>query len=93
LKILLPDSSHLQEEEADYHSRRGTSMHMLALLLYTARDGLRTGARVTPQDYGTAFEALADVTVSYRRAGHGDGDPRYRDGRRRARCRVLNLRH
>jgi len=31
LKILLPDSGHLQEEEAAYHNKRGTSKHKPAL--------------------------------------------------------------
>jgi metallo-beta-lactamase family protein len=70
LRILLPDSGHLQEEEADYHNRRGTSKHRPALPLYTARDGLRTAERVTPHGYATPFKLLPDVSVSYRRAGH-----------------------
>ena len=39
-EILLPDSGHLQEEEAAYHNRRGTSKHSPALPLYTAEQGL-----------------------------------------------------
>jgi len=35
--LLLPDSGHLQEEDARYANRRGYSKHHPALPLYTAR--------------------------------------------------------
>ena len=38
LRILLPDSAHLQEEEARYANRRGYSKHKPALPLYTVED-------------------------------------------------------
>ncbi|MCB0362316.1 MAG: MBL fold metallo-hydrolase, partial [Bdellovibrionales bacterium] len=37
-KILLPDSGHLQEEEAKYANKRGFSKHHPALPLYTIED-------------------------------------------------------
>jgi len=40
-EILLPDSGHLQEEEADYANRRGFSKHSPALPLYTQEDAER----------------------------------------------------
>jgi metallo-beta-lactamase family protein len=39
--ILLPDSGHLQEEEADYANRHGFSRHSPALPLYTRADAER----------------------------------------------------
>src|SRR3981189_1423461 len=36
-QLLLPDSGHLQEEDARYANRRGYSKHRPALPLYTAR--------------------------------------------------------
>ena len=50
-KILLPDSRHLQEEEAAYHNRRGTSTHAPALPLYTAEQGLAAAERVEGVPY------------------------------------------
>jgi metallo-beta-lactamase family protein len=38
--ILLPDSGHLQEEEARYANRHGTSKHQPALPLYTRADAV-----------------------------------------------------
>ena len=70
LRILLPDSGHLQEEEAEYHNLRGTSKHTPALPLYTARDGRAAAERVTPRGFGTAFKLLPDVSVTFARAGH-----------------------
>jgi len=40
-EVLLPDSGHLQEEEADYANRRGFSKHSPALPLYTQEDAER----------------------------------------------------
>ena len=37
-EILLPDSGHLQEEEAEYANRQGFSKHKPALPLYTKED-------------------------------------------------------
>lgn len=37
--LLLPDSGHLQEEDARYANKRGFSKHHPALPLYTERDG------------------------------------------------------
>ena len=40
-RILLPDSGHLQEKDADYASRHGFSKHKPALPLYTEADAVR----------------------------------------------------
>src|SRR5262245_44905535 len=40
-KLLLPDSGHLQEEDAGYANRRGFSKHRPALPLYTEDDAKR----------------------------------------------------
>jgi metallo-beta-lactamase family protein len=70
LKILLPDSGHLQEEEAAYHNRRGTSKHKPALPLYTSRDGAEAAGHVKGIAYEEAFELAPGVTVRFSRAGH-----------------------
>jgi len=70
LKILLPDSGHLQEEEAAYHNKRGTSKHLPALPLYTAEEGAEAAGRVTGVGYDEWFELAPGLRVSFKRAGH-----------------------
>lgn len=70
LKVLLPDSGHLQEEEAEYHNKRGSSKHKPALPLYTAEDGLEAAERVTGVDYQTPVGLFPDFKFSFKRAGH-----------------------
>ena len=69
-RILLPDSGHLQEEEAAYHNRRGTSKHTPALPLYTAEEGLRAAEAVKGVDYGKPTRLLPSIQATFRRAGH-----------------------
>ena len=70
LKILLPDSGHLQEEEAAYHNKRGTSKHKPALPLYTAEEGLKAAKRVAGIAYREPLELAGGVQISFKRAGH-----------------------
>jgi len=70
LKILLPDSGHLQEEEAAYHNKRGTSKHKPALPLYTAEEGREAAERVTGVGYGEPLRLESGIRVSFKRAGH-----------------------
>jgi metallo-beta-lactamase family protein len=68
--ILLPDSGHLQEEEAEYATRKGYSKHAPARPLYTEEDaaasldGFRDGTYEAPVDLG------GGVRASFRFAGH-----------------------
>jgi metallo-beta-lactamase family protein len=71
LKLLLPDSARLQEEEADYRNRHGLSRHEPALPLYTeedARAALKL-IQVRPNT-GEPLEVAAGVKASFRVAGH-----------------------
>ena len=57
-RILLPDSGHLQEEEAEYANRRGYSKHKPALPLYTRGrralpEAVRAPALRHPMEPGT----------------------------------------
>jgi metallo-beta-lactamase family protein len=70
LGVLLPDSAHLQEEEAERANRHGYSKHKPALPLYTAEDAQRTLGLLRSAGYGKAFSVAGDITVTYRRAGH-----------------------
>jgi metallo-beta-lactamase family protein len=69
-RIMLPDSGHLQEEEAAYHNKRGSSKHRPALPLYTADDGLRAAQQVSGAGYGRPLEPVPGIGVSFARAGH-----------------------
>jgi metallo-beta-lactamase family protein len=70
LGVLLPDSAHLQEEEAERANRHGYSRHHPALPLYTGADAQQALQRLRPAEYGRAFPVAGDIAVTYRRAGH-----------------------
>ncbi|MFN8050164.1 MAG: MBL fold metallo-hydrolase [Acidimicrobiales bacterium] len=68
--IVLPDSGHLQEEEASYANRRGFSKHHPALPLYTEEDARTALRQFRSHDYGAEFEAAPGVFVTFKPAGH-----------------------
>ena len=71
LKLLLPDSARLQEEEAEYRNRKGLTRHKPALPLYTeehARETLKL-LRTCPNT-GEPTEVAEGVRASFRIAGH-----------------------
>lgn len=57
-KVLLPDSGHLQEEEAEYANRHAFSKHKPALPLYTREDAERCLHLFSPQRFGESFEPV-----------------------------------
>jgi metallo-beta-lactamase family protein len=69
-RIMLPDSGHLQEEEAAYHNARGTSKHTPALPLYTAEEGARAAERVAGHPYRRPVQLLPGLRATFRQAGH-----------------------
>ncbi len=91
LRILLPDSARLQEEEADYRNRHKITRHKPALPLYTEEDAKDTLKllQIVPND-GTETQIVKGVRAEFRIAGHilgssqvlvkiegdGDGDDR-----------------
>lgn len=70
LGVLLPDSAHLQEEEAERANRYGYSKHKPALPLYTAADAQRALDQLERAGYERAFSVAGDFAVTYRSAGH-----------------------
>jgi metallo-beta-lactamase family protein len=71
LRILLPDSARLQEEEADYRNRHQLTVHTPALPLYDesdAREALKR-IRAIPND-GNPVEITDGIRASFRVAGH-----------------------
>ena len=69
-KILLPDSGHLQEEEADYSNRHGFSKHAPALPLYTEHDARHCLRLLAPQDFDQDIDLGDGLTLRFAPAGH-----------------------
>lgn len=69
-EILLPDSAHLQEEEAEYANRRGFSKHHPALPLYTKEDAQRALELLTPVDFEQDVDLGDGLTVRFSPNGH-----------------------
>ncbi|MEO8807890.1 MAG: MBL fold metallo-hydrolase [Burkholderiaceae bacterium] len=68
--LILSDSGHLLEEEADFANRHGFSKHHPALPLYTEQDAQAALRRFTPRKFDEGFEPIPGVRVQLRRAGH-----------------------
>lgn len=68
--ILLPDSGHLQEEEAKYANRRGYSKHSPALPLYTVADAEQALTHFAPIDFARDTDLGGDLTLNLLPAGH-----------------------
>lgn len=71
LKILLPDSGRLQEEEADYRNRHNLTRHDPALPLYDENDAKETLKllRPVPND-GSVVEVCEGIKAHFLVAGH-----------------------
>lgn len=70
VSIVLPDSAHLQEEEARYANRKGYSRHHPALPLYDSEDVARTLPLLRDLDCGERREVAPSVWATLRRSGH-----------------------
>ena len=68
--LLLPDSGHLQEEDARLANQRGYSKHNPALPLYTAADGKAAARKLEGFPFDQPVEVVEGVRVTFRRAGH-----------------------
>lgn len=68
--ILLTDSGHLQEEEADYANRHGYSKHDPALPLYTERDAVHSLGYLHPVAYEQDLDLGGGLGFRFRQAGH-----------------------
>lgn len=69
-QLLLRDSAHLQEEEANYANKRGYSKHKPALPLYTKEDAEIALERLVAIPVGHEIEILDGITVKLQLAGH-----------------------
>lgn len=71
LKILLPDSGRLQEEDADYRNRHQLTRHTPALPLYDENDAKETLKLIEPvSNNGVAVDICEDFRASFSVAGH-----------------------
>ncbi len=71
LKILLPDSGRLQEEDADYRNRHNLTKHKPALPLYTEKDAYASLELIEPVDNtGETLEVAPGIRAGFRVAGH-----------------------
>ncbi len=68
--ILLPDSGHLQEEDAAYLNRHALSRHQPALPLYTRQDAVNCLKQFRTHAFGKAFEPIPGWRVRFSHAGH-----------------------
>lgn len=69
-RVLLPDSAHLQEEDAERANRKRYSKHRPALPLYDRKDADRALKQFAPKRFASEFAAVAELNVTFRPAGH-----------------------
>ena len=71
LKIMLPDSARLQEEDASYRNRHNLTRHAPALPLYTEEDAQATLDLMRPlPNTGESTEVAPGIRAGFRIAGH-----------------------
>jgi metallo-beta-lactamase family protein len=68
--LLLPDSGHLQEEDAAYANRKGFSKHHPALPLYTQEDAEFALKRFRAVKFGEVLEFGEGASARFTHAGH-----------------------
>jgi len=68
--ILLPDSGHLQEEDAEHANKKGYSKHKPALPLYTEEEARECLSLLRPVPNGQTFDLQPGASVRFIRAGH-----------------------
>ncbi len=68
--IILPDSGHIQEEDARFANKKGYSKHKPALPLYTEIDARSVLPRMRCVAFDSPREVGPGITVTFRAAGH-----------------------
>ena len=69
-RILLPDSGHIQEEDAAFANKHGFSKHAPALPLYTRQDALDCLPLIKATDIGKTFSPITGWKATFSSAGH-----------------------
>jgi len=68
--IILPDSGHLQEEDARFANKRGSSKHKPAVPLYTKDDALQVLPRIRCVGFDAPQTVGPGISATFRAAGH-----------------------
>jgi metallo-beta-lactamase family protein len=68
--VILRDSGKLQEEEAAFHNRHGSSKHHPAEPLYTIEDAEAVSQVIEGFPFGQKIELAPGIAIEYRPAGH-----------------------
>ena len=68
--VVLPDSGHLQEEDAAFHNKRGTSKHSPALPLYTLDEAQGCLQYFKPVAVEQAMQLSPELSFRFVRAAH-----------------------
>jgi len=72
-RLLLTDSGHLLEEEAEYLNRHRLSKHAPALPLYTREDALHCLKLFKPVEFGSSWQPARGVNARLSASGHMPG--------------------
>ena len=68
--VLLPDSGHLQEEDAAFHNKHRSSRHSPALPLYTMQEAQESLKYFRPVEFGKTTELRPEFSFRFVRAAH-----------------------
>ncbi|PVE05237.1 MBL fold metallo-hydrolase RNA specificity domain-containing protein [Limnohabitans sp. Rim28] len=68
--ILLPDSGHIQEEDAFFANRHAFSKHAPALPLYTKQEAIQSLKHLRAEHMGPWFEPIRGWKARFQPAGH-----------------------
>lgn len=68
--LILPDSAHLQEEEARYAARKGFSRHRKPTPLYTLKDAKAALLRIDTTPFHRRIDLGGDIVATFIPAGH-----------------------
>ncbi len=69
-RILLPDSGHIQEEDAAFANRHDFSKHAPAMPLYTRQDALDCLRLLKAVEFGITFQPIPGWRATFTPAGH-----------------------
>jgi len=68
--VVLPDSGHLQEEDAEFHNRHKISRHDPALPLYTEAEAMASLANFKPVNFGETKQLSPELSFRFVHAAH-----------------------
>ena len=68
--LLLPDSGHIQEEDAGFLNRHGYTKHAPAMPLYSKHDALLSLQLLKPEREGISFSPIPGWKATFSHAGH-----------------------